>query len=100
MNGIELIAAERQRQQEVEGWTPEHDDKHNFMEMFRAAVCYADPIWQTIEYEKKDVPLNWPWEDFWYKPSADQVRNLVKAGALIVAEIDRIQRASLQKEAS
>jgi len=27
MNGIERIAAERERQVEAEGWTPEHDDE-------------------------------------------------------------------------
>jgi hypothetical protein len=37
-------------------------------------------------------PLAWPWAEKWWKPSEDQVRNLVKAGALIAAEIDRIQR--------
>ncbi len=38
----------------------------------------------------------WPedWEAEAWKPSADPVRNLVKAGALIAAEIDRLQRAS------
>lgn len=43
MNGIELIAAERQRQIEVEGWTAEHDDEHGDQDMARAAACYARP---------------------------------------------------------
>lgn len=30
--GIELIAAERKRQTEQEGWTPEHDEQHEFGE--------------------------------------------------------------------
>jgi hypothetical protein len=34
----------------------------------------------------------WPWDQDWWKPSPDPIRNLVKAGALIAAEIDRLQR--------
>jgi hypothetical protein len=42
----------------------------------------------------KDVlPTYWPWDKEWWKPSDDPTRNLVKAGALIAAEIDRLQRA-------
>ena len=36
----------------------------------------------------------WPWSDKWWKPSDDPVRNLVKAGALLAAEIDRLQRGA------
>jgi hypothetical protein len=42
--GIELIAEERKRQIEVEGWTAEHDDEHTDGELALAAVCYATPI--------------------------------------------------------
>lgn len=38
--GIELIAEERQRQIEKEGWTPEHDSEHDNMELSGAAGCY------------------------------------------------------------
>jgi len=39
------------------------------------------------------IPFNWPWEDRFWKPTPnDRVRELVKAGALIAAEIDRVQR--------
>jgi hypothetical protein len=41
MSGIELIAAERERQVSVEGWTPEHDDKHDSGSLVAAAVTYA-----------------------------------------------------------
>jgi hypothetical protein len=37
------------------------------------------------------LPANWPWEGEWWKPSTDPVRNLVKAGALIASEIDRLK---------
>lgn len=47
MNGIELIAAERKRQVESEGWTPEHDDQHDSDEMAMAAAVYAmTPHWR------------------------------------------------------
>lgn len=40
-SGIEIIAEERKRQIEVEGWTLEHDDEHRCGELSDAAVCYA-----------------------------------------------------------
>ncbi len=91
MNGIKLIADERARQVSVEGWTPEHDDRHNDFEMERAAVCYAESA--TCTSDQSEVPTLWPWGAEWWKPSDDPIRNLVKAGALIAAEIDRLLRA-------
>ncbi|HHG5409119.1 TPA: hypothetical protein ACPWMT_005896, partial [Pseudomonas aeruginosa] len=35
------VQAERRRQVEAEGWTPEHDDGHSHGQMARAAACYA-----------------------------------------------------------
>lgn len=86
MNGAELIAAERQRQIEGEGWTAEHDDKHDNGELARAAVCYAEGGTGVGLHEI------WPWFQEEWKPSGDRVRDLTKAGALIAAEIDRLQR--------
>ena len=87
MTGIELIAAERERQVSVEGWAPEHDDAHTTYEMTRAAVSYCFGIVNIY-----CVANWWPWDWKWFKPSDDPIRNLVKAGALIAAEIDRLQR--------
>jgi hypothetical protein len=87
MTGIELIAAERRRQIEAEGWTPEHDDAHRNNELARAAAAYALPD----DYRDCD---HWPWNDSWKPTPDDRIRELVKAGALIVAEIDRLQRAA------
>lgn len=85
-DGLAVIAAERKRQVEAEGWTPEHDDEHATGELANAAVCYAlgrRTVW-------------WPWSLDWWKPSPDnRIRELAKAGALIAAEIDRLQRAAL-----
>lgn len=95
LDGVALIAAERKRQVESEGWTPEHDDVHEMGELPAAAMCYAaecveeDIVQVADEYFASDW---WPWDASWWKPSDDPIRNLVKAGALIAAEIDRLQR--------
>ncbi len=88
MTGTELITKERARQMSVEGWTPKHDDEHNEFQIARAAVAYAV---RTINGPCEDVPAWWPWDDAYFKPST-AIRNLTKAGALIAAEIDRLQR--------
>ena len=41
---IQDVSAERQRQQSVEGWTPEHDDEHLGYELSSAAVAYATHV--------------------------------------------------------
>lgn len=96
--GIELIAAERKRQVEAEGWTEEHDDAHGDGSLALAALCYVDPFWSGIKKIRPDnpKPKQWPWAKKWWKPddgSIDgRIRSLTKAGALIAAEIDRLQR--------
>jgi len=94
MNGIELIAAERERQITKDGWPPEHDDRHDIGEMKDAAICY---LFANEFLTPANAPVNdayWPWPASWWTPSDDPIRNLVKAGALIAAEIDRLQRAA------
>jgi hypothetical protein len=90
--GIELIAEERQRQIEKEGWTAEHDAEHKEGELAIAAACYAYPNYD--EDWAVQSQMQWPWEKHWWKPSGDRKRDLAKAGALIAAEIDRL--SSLQ----
>lgn len=96
---IALIAEERQRQITEEGWDKEHDDRHDGGELARAAACYATPAYMR-EFGKHDnavddAPKGWPWGKEWWKPNRDdRIRELVKAGALIAAEIDRLQRQS------
>jgi hypothetical protein len=97
MSGIEMIAAERQRQIDVEGYTSKHDDKHMDAELAEAGCAYADMAAMQLgglgDRAIKRVPDVFPWTVEWWKPSTDPVRKLVKAGALIAAEIDRLQRA-------
>ena len=101
--GIELITEERQRQIEKEGWTAEHDAEHINEEIAFAAACYVTPS-NALNYKSEGffgntgdfkIPELWPWEDSWYKPAPDtkkesRIRELQKAGALIAAEIDRL----------
>ena len=87
--GAELIAVERRRQQETEGWTKEHDDSHCADQLVHAADCYLMSDGQ--EWAEGETPYLWPWDMKWWKPK-DRIHNLVVAGALIAAEIDRLQR--------
>lgn len=89
---IRMIAAERQRQIEKEGYTPEHDDLHSMDELAAAAACYAMPDCKRLK-TPFGTPIQWPWKAAEWKPDrANRIRELVKAGALIVAEIERLQR--------
>ena len=108
------IAAERYRQIDVEGWSADHDDGHFAGELARAAAAYAvhasvpegrtfqaDVYGQTIHHVTKSFRIGWflpalmlwPWDAEWWKPK-DRRRDLIRAGALIVAEIERLDRAA------
>ncbi|EOX8377618.1 hypothetical protein [Salmonella enterica] len=80
------VIAERQRQVSVKGWTPEHDDTYTCGELSGAAISYIEPM-EAVFY--------WPaeWHDDSFKPSNER-RNLVKATALLLAEIERLDRIS------
>ncbi len=92
-SGTELIAEERQRQIYVEGYTAVHDDQHRGGEIAHAGACYAAAEITRSINKNNSAPGLWPWDREWWKPAPDnRVRELVKAGALIAAEIDRLQR--------
>lgn len=117
MTGAEMIAAERQRQIDAEGWTPEHDDEHTGDELAWAAVCYSAPevVFRKNEEQQitggyggdpQDVTNRvtfddpWPWDEDWDKRQEhDRLRQLAIAGALIAAEIDRLKRKLAKIEA-
>src|SRR5260370_1146778 len=108
------IAAERARQISKEGWMPEHDDGHDAGELALAAACYATPI---LLYKRENyanqITFNdpWPWsEGDDRRPGEGNVvasngsltpkkrrRQLVKAAALIVAEIERLDRVRIEE---
>ncbi|WP_336724643.1 hypothetical protein [Achromobacter ruhlandii] len=87
------VLAERQRQVSAEGWTPEQDDRYTHGDMASAAACYANQSRYHFPEPGKPGPT-WPWAAEWWKPSTYR-RNLEKAGALILAEIERLDRAAV-----
>lgn len=91
------VLTERVRQIEEEGRTPEHDDLYRGGELATAAACYAGNAGGFVWWEL-GAKSGWPgallaFDHKWWKPSTPR-RDLVKAGALILAEIDRIDRAA------
>lgn len=87
--GIDLIAAERRRQVEQEGWTPDHDTEHVRGELADAAAIYIAHVQYGMH---GDHLFSWRTAAHgWIKDDPDSVRMLVKAGALIAAEIDRLK---------
>jgi hypothetical protein len=90
------VIAERHRQVEQEGWTPEHDDTHGEGEMALAAACYAvtsTPRRHATDHHRHMAFARyWPWAPNWWKPKNPRA-DLVRAGALILAEIERLDRA-------
>lgn len=114
-DGAALIAAERRRQIEKEGRTADHDDRWNHRDQLaRAAACYAMPEPIYVRRERPgppdEVAYVSPWPTTvnasdrghalinWRRPEADRITQLVRAGALIAAEIDRLQRLEVNDE--
>jgi len=109
MSGIELIANERKRQIEKEGWDADHDSRHENNELSWAAICYAAPEEMIAHgeidvsnkrygdtpscYSSVSVPFDpWPWDTLYDKRKKhNRLKRLIIAGALIAAEIDLIQ---------
>ncbi|HBT7390736.1 TPA: ead/Ea22-like family protein [Klebsiella pneumoniae] len=85
------VLAERKRQVTAEGWTPGHDDEYEHGELADAAGCYA--LSSELFDCAGEPPRPWPWPDEWWKPT-NRRRDLVKAGALILAEIERLDRTA------
>lgn len=93
------VIAERARQVEAEGWTAQHDDDHDAGDLAAAGSAYALAAADTLHpYSQGDcefdelAPAMWPWSAEWWKAKGGPRRNLVKAAALILAEIERLDR--------
>lgn len=90
-----MILVERQRQLESEGWPESHDDHHIGEELFKAGNCYLLSGSLAIQGKGQPTPpVGWPWGVVEWKPK-DAKRDLVRAGALFVAESDRLLRRHL-----
>ena len=91
------VLAERRRQIDVEGRTTESDDRHIDCQLARAAATYA-LCTEPGQLKLQGITV-WPWGPHWWK-FTDYRRNLVKSGALIVAEIERVDRAAIAAKAA
>ena len=107
---IDMFDSERNRQVSQEGWSREHDDLHDKGELARMAACYS--VFAALSDKHREIdtkhapysslyavirrmwPTNWDWR--WWKPKS-RIRDLVRAGALLVAEIERLQRIEWKK---
>lgn len=93
IKSIDLIKAERERQIQEEGYNWRHDDKEDCHQLSDAAIVYACPA------PLRDQLMHfWPWDKKYFKPDTTymiqgRIRDLIKAGALISAEIDRLLRS-------
>jgi len=99
------VLADRQRQMDQEGYDRTHDAEHDPEELIRAALVYtltslAHPDANghvSVGMECRGVKLNWmesatalwPW-DGGPKPKT-QRRDLVRAAALLIAALDRLE---------
>lgn len=99
------VMNERDRQWNQEGWTPEHDDQHANGELALAAGSYCESaarpnLFRKVPGAAYTVPRLWPreWTLAWWKPK-DPRADLVRAGALILAEIERLDRAEARAKA-
>lgn len=92
LSALADVLAECRRQKEVEGWTPAHDDAHEFGVLAQAAACYAANASEFWHKGYGGRPY-WPFDGEWWKPK-DKRRDLVRAAALLIAEIERLDRAS------
>lgn len=113
-SGIEIIAEERKRQVEVKKYDAEHDADETSFQMSTAAGCFIanalnkefkdhthydnlGPVarFQLRQVDTKKWKEEWPWSDHDGRKQADVITSLAKAGALIAAEIDRINTGTV-----
>jgi hypothetical protein len=80
-SAVNAVVKERLRQIEQEGWTPDHDQEHAGGELAKAAACYA-----------AGQPVVGLWPNGWDFKETDKYRMLAKSGALVMAELERIDR--------
>lgn len=86
------VLAERARQVEAEGYAVEADDTLTDYQLPRAAACY---VLAASGVARHKAMLFWPFAAP-MKVAEARRRNLVKAGALILAELERLDREAEQ----
>lgn len=102
-DGVAIIMQERQRQVQVEKFSPEHDAEHSDESMAWVAALYAAPgVILSVHYAENAYTKfqeyrfkePWPktWDRLWDKRGKhDRIKQLAIAGALCAAEIDRLR---------
>ncbi|PJG67788.1 hypothetical protein [Acinetobacter seifertii] len=94
------VLNERERQIQIKGWTNEHDDAYEKNELTRAASGYVNHVvgrsWtynkeRPETYRDEEVPEFWPWAGNFWKPKSPR-EDLVRAAAILIAEIERLDR--------
>lgn len=94
------VLNERQRQIEKEGYSTAKDDLYVSNELVRGGAGYVNHVvgrsWTYNKempevYQNEEVPEFWPWADNFWKPKSPR-EDLVRAAALLIAEIERIDR--------
>lgn len=92
---LKEILSEREYQITGEGYTADHDDAHPHGALAMAAAAYA----MTGAGMNKDLIYRqiWPWGSAAFKPTTHR-RDLIRAAALIIAEIEHLDRAAAQAE--
>ncbi|HHE3631944.1 TPA: hypothetical protein ACPDW7_000999 [Pasteurella multocida] len=91
MTGVTLIANERLRQQSEKGFSLNSDTQYTNDELVRAAMCYLQ-----AQSRHAIMPIFWPWGKKYWNPK-DRKENLIRAGALIAAEIDRLHNTTTKE---
>jgi len=97
-NFLELVAKERARQINDEGYKREHDDEHTDGSLADAAACYAAT--KTLYFatqQNRCVPKSffylYPWEPKYFKKDKHpRKKQLIISAALLMAEYDRLER--------
>lgn len=105
--GAVRIAAERRRQIVEKSYSLEYDQAHVNNELLRAALAYCHAALilagggtpREVRTSAK-IAVLWPWDRGMFRPSEDASRNLEKAGALVAAEIDRLEWLSISPPAA
>lgn len=101
------VLRERRRQVVNEGFDAAHDDAHGDGALTKAALCYGIHATVRMQLEAGNhpaqeidaiagaakLPPSWPWARQWWKPGTTRAC-LVKAVALLIAEIERVDRAA------
>ncbi|HEV7913019.1 MAG TPA: hypothetical protein VGP22_04585 [Albitalea sp.] len=99
---VSRVLAERRRQVDVEGFDAEHDDCHDAGDLALAAAAYAHHGGLEISPANDGLshaPDTWPWDEEWWKPKGAK-RDLERAAALLIAELERMGRAEVAARAA